>query len=378
MRLLLVIESLAPGGSERVLSTVANYLALKNWEIKVVTLSSNKIGFYQLHDRIECLSLSLPGEKPSYLGIIKNNLGRILALRRILIQLKPDIAIGFMTVSNTLLALASTGLSSTVTVGTEHSYPPLENVGKIRHLISSYAYKNLSAVVTPTKEATEWLKRNTYASKVEAIPNAVPWPLPIQPPKLLPCTILDPGKKNVLAVGRLNKVKGFDLLITVFAKLAGRYSDWNLTILGEGEQRPALEKQIRDLNLSGRILLPGTVGNIADWYMRSSLCVVTSYSEGFSNAIVEAMAHSLPVVSFDCDSGPRNIIRHEIDGLLVPNGDVGALERALDRLMNEDSLRQKFGLMASEAKERFSVEKVMTMWEHLFDRLSKLHNSTDK
>jgi glycosyltransferase involved in cell wall biosynthesis len=174
----------------------------------------------------------------------------------------------------------------------------------------------------------------------------------------------------LLAVGRLDAVKNFAVLVCAFAQLADKYPDWDLVILGEGPERALLESTIRDRGLEARILVPGIAGNVGEWYGRADLYVMTSLSEGFPNALAEALSHGLPAVSFDCDTGPRDIIRHGIDGLLVPANDSAALIDALDLVMGDPNLRKQLAARAPEARERFSIEKISGMWEELFRELS--------
>jgi len=183
---------------------------------------------------------------------------------------------------------------------------------------------------------------------------------------LMPQTVMPPGQKLLLAVGRLCDQKGFDLLIDAFGQIAAQHADWHLAILGEGPLRTALLAKIRRAGLEDRITLAGRAGNVGDWYQTADLYVMSSRFEGFGNTLAEALAYGVPAVSVDCDTGPRDIIRHQVDGLLVPNGDVAALAKAMGHLMSDKCLRQKFGAKAIEARERFSMEKIIGMWETLF------------
>ena len=113
----------------------------------------------------------------------------------------------------------------------------------------------------------------------------------------------------------------------------------------------------------------GRAGTGGEWYERADLYVMSSRFEGYPNTLAEAMAHGLAAVSFDCDTGPRDIIRHEVDGLLVPPGDVAALTAALDRLMDDATLRQQFAERAVDARRRFSMERIAGTWEDLFKEI---------
>jgi FkbM family methyltransferase len=123
--------------------------------------------------------------------------------------------------------------------------------------------------------------------------------------------------------------------------------------------------------IDGRVFLPGRVGNMADWYAHADLYVMSSRYEGFGNTLAEALVYGLPVVSFDCDTGPRDIVRHEVDGLLVPPGDVSNLAAALDRLMGDAELRGRFAMRAVDARTRFSIDRIAAMWELLFEAVSR-------
>jgi glycosyltransferase involved in cell wall biosynthesis len=120
------------------------------------------------------------------------------------------------------------------------------------------------------------------------------------------------------------------------------------------------------MGLVQRVAMPGMAGNVAYWYGQADLFALTSLSEGFPNVLAEAMAHGVPAVSVDCNTGPRDIIRHGIDGLLVPPDDIAALSEALSRVMGDAALRGQLAINATQARERFSVEKIGQMWETLF------------
>jgi glycosyltransferase involved in cell wall biosynthesis len=173
----------------------------------------------------------------------------------------------------------------------------------------------------------------------------------------------------LLGAGRLEPQKGFDSLLEAFAGIAQTHTDWDLVILGEGTLRTMIEQQVQVAGLEKRVHLPGLVGNVGEWYERADLYVMSSRFEGFGNTLAEALAYGLPAVSFDCDTGPRDIIRHEMDGLLVPPGDVTGLAAALDRLMRDANLRKRFAERAVEARERFSITRIAGMWEELFERV---------
>lgn len=366
-RVLLFIHSLEAGGAERVAAELANHWASNDRQITLVTVASEATDFYQLHPNIRRISLDLAVESKGFGAALRNNHRRIRALRRVLIDIQPDVALAFMTMSNITLALASLGMRQWVAIGSEHIHPPCVHLSWFWRTLRRYLYGSLRAMTALTTESKAWLARNTNARMVAVVPNAVPWPLTAHDPFVSPEQVVSDSRHVLLAAGRLEPQKGFDLLIRAFESLAANFPTWDLVILGEGGQRESLSRQIVTANLADRVKLPGRVGNIGEWYERADIYVFSSRFEGFGNTLAEAMAHGLPAVSFDCDTGPRDIIRHGVDGLLVPPLDVAALAAALDLLMRRADLRVEYGSRATEIRQTLSMEKVASSWERLFE-----------
>lgn len=368
-RIAIFIDSLCGGGAERVAANLANHWAGMGWEVTVVTFAPRSLDFYALHPAVKRIALLLSIDDGGRVSsVLWKNLRRIMAMRRVLLNIKPDIALGIMTIPNVLLALANFGLPIRA-VGSEHVHPPQCPLGALRERLRRHSYARLDAVAVLTSESASWLKAHTNVRRVAVIPNAVPWPLPIQEPRISPKCVCPPGRKVLLGAGRLEPEKGFDSLLEAFAGIAQTHTDWDLVILGEGTLRTMIEQQVQVAGLEKRVHLPGLVGNVGEWYERADLYVMSSRFEGFGNTLAEALAYGLPAVSFDCDTGPRDIIRHEMDGLLVPPGDVTGLAAALDRLMRDANLRKRFAERAVEARERFSITRIAGMWEELFERV---------
>lgn len=371
MKLLIYVHSLENGGAERVVANLANHWAATGWDITVLTVAARTTDFYSLDPAIRriCLDMTSGGE-----GVLSGGLRtirRVHALRRWLRELRPDIALAAMQTASVILALAAWKMPGVRVLGSEHTFPPKAPLGLARERLRYFAYGRLDAVVALTQECAWWLETQTRARRAPVIPNPVSWPLAEQEPRVEPGSACLPGRRILLAVGRLSEEKNFHVLVEVFGRLSARHPGWDCVILGDGPLRGALASQVSDAGLKGRVFLPGRVGNMGAWYERADLYAMSSLFEGFPNTLVEAMACGLPAVSFDCDTGPRDIIRHGVDGYLVGPGDSRSLEDALDRLMGDSQLRTMFSRRAVEARERFSMSKIAGLWAELFGQLDK-------
>jgi glycosyltransferase involved in cell wall biosynthesis len=369
-RLVIIVHSMGGGGAERVTANLANHWAGAGWEITVVTLASVDLDFYELHPAVTRVSLDLAGDSRNAVYAAWQNFRRVSALRRALRKSRPDVALGVMTAANVILAFAACGLNVRA-IGSEHVHPPEFPLNPFWEGLRTRVYGRLDGLAVLTHESAQWFETHTKARRVTVIPNASPWPLPVHEPRISPGAVCAAERRLLLAVGRLAEQKGFDWLLAAFRELAQKHPGWDLVILGEGPLRAELESQMKKAGLEGRVFLPGRVGNLGEWYEHADLYVMSSRYEGFGNTLAEGLAHGLPAISFDCDTGPRDIIRHEIDGLLVPPEDVASLAAALDRLMGDAGLRRKFAARAVEARERFSIERIAKKWEELFDETDK-------
>lgn len=367
MKLCMMISSLSSGGAERVATTLANHWAEKGWEIVIITLAGAERDFYAVSPRVRRVALHLVGESGGALSGLWNNLSRARALRRVLKRENPQIALGFMPSSNILCGLACVGTQA-IAVGSEHIHPPMVPLPQSWKCLRQLVYPRLAAVSALTDESAKWIRARTDARSVPVIPNPIAYPIPDGDPSVDPGEVKNGlnGRKYLLAVGRLAHEKGFDRLLAAFERAYANQPDWRLIILGEGPLRDELARYRDELGLSDAVAMPGAVGNIGTWYEAGDAYAMTSRYEGFGNTLAEALAYGLPAVAVDCETGPREILRHEVDGLLVPRDDPDSLAAALERLMGGEDLRERFAAHAVEARDRFAVERVAGQWEALF------------
>lgn len=173
--------------------------------------------------------------------------------------------------------------------------------------------------------------------------------------------------KRVLSVGRLTFQKGYDMLLEAWAKVYALHPDWKLTIVGDGEEYDALRQQIGRLGLTDTVELKAPTSQIQEEYLSSSIYVLSSRYEGLPMVLLEAMRCGLPAVAFACKCGPRDVISHQEDGLLVKEGDITGLANAICQLIEQPLLRKQMGLAAvSKVQEKFQPEPIMRQWQQLF------------
>ena len=360
MRCTLIIHSLSSGGAERVMSRMANYWAERGWEITLLIFMDGKeTPFYQLNPRIDYRPLDIATVSTNPAAGIWNNLASCRSLRTAIVESKPDVVISFMERVNVITILATRSLNIPVLVSVRND-PAMLSPGKMWEVLRRWTYPFADRVVVQTQRAGNYFGAK-LKNRIVVMPNPVILP-PTEPSGEV-ATLH--GDRSSIAVGRLVPQKGFDLLLQAFAQLKDTHPGWTLTILGEGELRPQLESLRERLGLKDRVYLPGRVTNPHEFLSQADIFIMSSRFEGFPNALCEAMVCGLPVISTDCPNGPREIIRDGVDGILVPSEDVSALAAAMDRLMSEPETRKSLAAAAPEVAERFSLEKVMLMWELL-------------
>jgi glycosyltransferase involved in cell wall biosynthesis len=353
------------GGAERVTSLLAHAWMGMGHQVSVVTIEAQSPTDYILEPAIASVALGLAKESRSLVGAIAANWNRIVALRRHFLASQPDVAIGMMPTCSVLSALAAFGLRVCV-VASERIYPPMAPIGWMWGVLRRLVYPRMAMVVAQTHKGATWLRSHCNCSRTAIIGNPVLWPLPRRESVPHATVLSTKGRRVLLAVGRLDRQKGFDLLIEAFAQVAARHPDWDLLIAGEGPERETLLTQSQETPFGSRMKFLGRIVNIQDWYERADLFVLSSRFEGFPNALAEAMSYGCAAISFDCDTGPSDLIEHGVNGILVPldHGATG-LAAAIDECLQDPQRRDRLGQCATQIRDRFALPRIAEQWEHL-------------
>lgn len=358
-RILLAVSSLSCGGAERVISELAGALAQRH-HVGVLTLAPASSDHYSLPPAVERIALNLLWDSKNLYQAVRGNIRRNRMIRHAVRGYAPDAVVSFIEQTNVrvLTALLGTGVPVIVS---ERIDPRRYDVGRMWNLARRLMYPFAARVVVQTPGVANWAGDLVGHRRVCVIPNFV---RPLPPP-------VTNGRAEdfILAVGRLDVQKGHDLLIQAFARSGLPAKGLRLVILGEGPARPFLERLVDELGLSGVVHLAGVVRDPERWMARATVFVLASRYEGFPNALLEAMAMGCPVIATDCESGPREIVRDGVDGLLVPTDSIEELALALRRLLRDAELRLRLGSAAVEVRRRFARERIVQQWQALIEEV---------
>lgn len=360
------------GGMERILAVKSNWLVSNGYEVVIVTTDQcGESSFFKMDERIRRIDLDVNYEENNGKSVIDKivhypfkQLKHRRGLRHVLETEKPDICVsmfcndaGFLwkmrEKSKMVLEVhfcrfkrlqyARTGIWGAI--------------DKIRSKQEERLVRKYDRFVVLTEEDKGYWGDS---KSIVTIPNSR---------SFVPSTISELNEKKVIAVGRYTYQKGFDLLIDAWKTVHRECPEWKLDIVGEGEDRDKLQKQIIDCGLEGVITLTGVKHDLEEVYSHASLLVMSSRYEGFGLVITEAFSYGLPVVSFDCKCGPKDIISDGVDGYLVSFGDLDGLSRKILSIIKDDELRRSMGKAARISSERYDIDTVMKQWDSLFRSL---------
>lgn len=368
------------GGADRIITEKANYFAdIHGYEVYIITTHQNGIQIYfPLSPKVNHIDLDINFNKQYnhsffmrgwiYFKLLRKYKEK---LSKALFSLRPDFTI--TTISRDIDFLTSIKDGSIKIAEAHNAKPFLRNLHLMRKRSFPYrivskvwtkrmekAISKFSALVVLTeKDMKDW----EGIIEATVIPNSVAF---------YPNSVSTCKNKQIISVGRLTEQKGYDLLLNAWGEIAKKYFEWKLIIYGEGEEHNKLKKEIKKLNLQNSVIIKEPVSNIMDKYLDSSFYVLSSRFEGFGLVLIEAMACGLPCIAFNCPNGPADIIKNGEDGILVKNGDIKALTKAMEHLICNPNIREQMGKMARLNVQRYNPEIIMQKWISLFESLKQL------
>jgi len=353
------------GGAENILTQHANYFVAKGYDVAITLLSSDEIKF-SLDRRIEVFryrDCSKYQYLPKKLRLFVQQIHHISTSVDIY---NPDIIVSFVASTNILSTIAAKQVKKPIMLAERSSYH--KTLVTTRNTIEALIWKGLRRLVYPHANQVivltqEDAPKYSYAKDVVVIPN---------PLKMQNKHESIERDNIILGVGRLHEVKGFDMLIKAFAKIDA--PRWKLMIAGEGTQRDALEALAKELGVSHRVEMPGLIQDMEKYYKHTSIYVLSSRSEGYPGGLCEAMGYGCAVVAFDCQTGPKEIISDQIDGILVEAENIDGLAKAIDKLIRNPAKRKDMGKNAMKITQRLDFNQIEDKWEKCMKEIISRHN----
>lgn len=345
------------GGTERVTTLIANELKSRGYDISILSYLGGRKSGFKLNKEIQVFTLvkdeSIDNSK------MKRNLFPIYFLYKFIKKEKIDIIID-VDILLSLYTIKLKCITNIKVVSWEHFNLSNNNGVKKRDIARLLASKYSNKVVVLTEEDKgAYEEKFKNVKNIECIYNPTSF-------KVLNDNV--EREKKIISVGRLTKVKGFDLLLDAWAKIEKLHVDWKLQVIGSGECYKELSYQISTLGLDNVELLPFKE-NIEEYYKSASIYVMASRNEGFPMVLLEAQSFGLPIISFDCKTGPREIITNGKDGILVKDGDVNKLACSISELIRNEKLLKMYSENSKANVERFSVEVIVDKWEKILNSI---------
>lgn len=365
------------GGIQRVTVVKANALAEVAGNEVYIVVTDNKAGslVHEVSPKVHVIDLDInyhEGDRDR--SFIANNfvhhskrLAHRKVLKRFLVELRPDVVISVGTAEKFMLASMKKRSWKIIREFHCERYYRVKyaqsRINKILGAISNFYEFNFVdkkydriVVLTQEDQETNWKGWKNIA----VIPNPVSFKCSE------PSTL---NEKTVSSIGRLHHVKNFSALIRIFGQVVKKHPDWDLKIYGNGEEEGTLQKQIEQSGLHDKVTLMGFTNNIPQVLSRSSVFAFTSLVEGFALVLVEAMECGLPVVSYQCPCGPKDIITEGKNGFLVPVNDVQLMVDRINQLIEDKEMRTKMSEAAKLRAQCFQVEAIVDRWMSLFNEV---------
>lgn len=344
------------GGAGNIVQILANEFLHKGNEVTVLLLNYHTSN-NRLDKEVNVIKKTITSQNASNKIIWLIQL--IQELKELIVRINPDIVISFLDNNNTLIGL-SLMFKHIPLIVSERSNPVVIKPKLFWRLLRIPAYLRANAVIVQCSNFVNF--NRLFSKKTYVIPN------PIIKPQINKDSISNKGEFIIVSVGRLAKIKQFDLMIEVFDQIRTKFPKAELYIYGEGMERNHLEGMIKQLSLGNKVFLPGSTDNVYEALNNSDIYLMTSKQEGFPNALCEAMATGVPVVAFECHEGLRDIVKNGENGFLVPPDDVNTMVEHIEILIQNDDLRYTFSRNARQITGKFNVLNTVNMWEEMINR----------
>ena len=365
-RIVFLIGSMARGGAERVAATLVNAWAARGDSVTLVStyLNDATVG-YDLHPAVAVVHLAqllgAPGIKSRWRYFLK-----LRALRRLIVDLSPNVVVSFLTNVNISAIVSMLGLRVPLIISERvHPIAGVELPVSLR-VARRLLYQFANCLVVQTTEVA-----HRYQACLFRPPTLVVIPNPLPETLHTSSERASTDGREIVAMGRLTPQKRFDRLIEAFSLAFPRGSPWKLRLWGEGPLRETLQDLIDSMSLADRVQLAGVTSEPWRALLAGQMFVLSSDYEGFPNAMLEAMALGVACVAFDCPTGPRDLASGDTAALLVPPGEVGLLAEVLRTLAEDRERRRLLGNSAAElVRKQFSQAAVLARWDHLFETLA--------
>ncbi len=356
------IGSLSKGGAERVFVNLADFFRSEGYRVTMVTqYQYPQEKEYELPPGVKRVLSDLTERELSRSRLV-NFCRRLRKLRGIWRAEAPNLVLSCVG-KNNFMAVVTTMFTGTRAVVSVVGEAKEEYPGRLMRALANLLFPRAAGIILQTERSRRFFHNKKIQRRAVILPNSLN-------PAFIRPRYEGEREKRVVAVGRLDGNKNHEMMIRAFAVLSDKYPEYTLTIYGEGELRPYLEELIEKLGMAERVFLPGMIPDVAAQIERASLFLLTSYSEGVSNALIEALAIGLPVIATDVPSGgTEELMRDGENGLIIPTGDREALERAMDRLLGDPIYADTLGRAAAQIQEQLAPERVNRLWQAYFDKI---------
>jgi GalNAc-alpha-(1->4)-GalNAc-alpha-(1->3)-diNAcBac-PP-undecaprenol alpha-1,4-N-acetyl-D-galactosaminyltransferase len=351
-----VIPSLGPGGAERFVVNMANYYISKH-RVIIVGLYKNRESYYHIDSGVEIQYCSQTYNPSSgFFSAILSNVKYIRTLYRICKSANASSVVSFTTSANVISIIVSRLLSLNVLIS-ERANPYIYKPNRLWSVLRYFFYKYSNKLIVQTNFSKVYFKKYIAEESIKVFPNMV------NPQFSNIRNKYNSSNRAIVTVGRLDDNKAQDILIKAFAKC--RLPEWKLVIVGDGENRNKYLNLVEKLSLKEEVTFVGNSDSVDAYYNEAGMFVFTSKSEGFPNALLEALYFGLPTISSDCESGPRDLINDGVNGYLFSVGDVEMLAEKLTSLALDQTLRLRFSEAALKSTKMNEVQSIMPLWDNL-------------